>query len=147
MFRKTRRSNGLQEVRLRGPIPVAERLRWLVDFAQQASGPMNARSARKLIGGLGAYLREVVLRREVSGEIVDLRYPELTDLPFRGEDDQKSAAEKLALVRATIHALLTRYLSDGEQRPEARVVLRLSANADGMVSTQLETDDTRDAAA
>ncbi len=147
MVRKTRRPYRSQEVRLRGPTPVAERLRWLVDFAQQPSRPMTVHSARKLIERLGMSLREVILRREANGEIIDLRHSNLADLPFRGEDDQKSLAEKLALVRVTILTLLTQHLASDEQRPEARITLHLTANEDCAISRELETCDARDAAA
>src|SRR4029453_17543854 len=95
-----------QEIRLRGPIPVAERLRWLVDFAKRTSGPTDSPLRHRLIGTLRTFLREGVLRREGTGEVIDV-----SGIPLRGEDDHKSVAEKVALLRATIRTLLREHLS------------------------------------
>lgn len=142
MFTETRQSKGSQEVRLRGAVPVAERLRWLVDFAQPGPRTLMSRAEQRLIGTLRAYLPEVVLRREGIGRDVNP-----FNLPLRGEDDHKSVAEKLALIRRTIRTLLRQHLSHGKRRPEAHVELRIAVSEDGDVSRQVETDDLRDAVA
>src|SRR5690348_13004433 len=142
MAREPRAASGPQEIRLRGGAPDAERLRWLVEFAQPGPRPLTSRAEQRLIGTLRVYVREVVLRREAIGRDVNP-----FNLPLRGEDDLKSVAEKLALIRSTIRTLLRQHLSHGKRRPEAHVVLHLAVSEDGDLSRQVETDDLRDAVA
>jgi hypothetical protein len=140
MDRERRTASG--RIRLRGRMPDAERLRWLVDFAQQPSGPASSPTRQRLIERLAGYLREVVLRRESTGQVVLV-----SDLPLRGDDDQKTFADKLMLLRGTIQTLLGQHLSENERRLEAHVMLRLTVDGDGYLSKQYETDDVRDAVA
>jgi hypothetical protein len=142
MTRKSSTSPALQEVKPKRAMAVTARIRWLVNFGQQPSGPINFRSKDRIIGTLGAHLREVVLRRERSGEVV-----EFAALPLRGDDDDKSVGEKLALIRGTIQTLLKQHLSKRGPWPEAQVMLRLTVNGDGGLSRRYETDDVRDAVA
>ena len=140
MKRVPRTSSGGQEIRLKGRIRVAERLRWLVDFAQQPSGPAHSRTQQRLIEKLEGYLRGVGLRRKGTDEAVHL-----SQFLLQGRDDQTSVADMLALLRGTIHTLLKQHLSKGKRRPQAQVRLRLTVDGDGCLSTQYETDDVRDA--
>lgn len=135
-----RASSEPQEIRLKERTFEAHWLRWLVDFAQPVSRPLTPRAERRLIGMLRVSVREVVLRREGNSRDVNP-----FSLPLRGEDDHKSVAEKLALIRSTIRTLLRQHLSQGKQRPEVHVVLQIAVSQDGLVSRQVETDDLRDA--
>jgi hypothetical protein len=145
-FRRTRKSHGSQEIQLRRPIAAAERLRWLVEFAQPPSRPMTHHAVRTQIVTLGTHLREVVLRHEATGEIVDLRHPG-ADFLLRGVDAHKSLSEKLALLRGRIHKLLMQHLSHGGPRPQAQVRLCVTAHGDGNLVSHYETEDVRDAVA
>src|SRR5215831_665084 len=112
--------------------PVEERLRWLVDFAQPGPRRITSRARQRMIGMLRVYVREVVLWREGIGRDVNPFH-----LPLRGEDDHKSVAEKLALIRRTIRTLLRQHLSRGKRRPEAHVLLHLAVSEDGDISRQV----------
>jgi hypothetical protein len=147
MIRKSPAFKGSQEIRLRRPIPVAGRLRWLVQFAQQPPKRWDSRSERKLIETLSSYVREVVLRRDPSGEVVDLQNLEQPDLPLRGDDDRKSFSEKVAMIRSTIYTMLTQHLSDEARRPAVSIRLCLAVDQDGYLTKTLEADDIREALA
>ena len=128
------------------------RLRWLVEFAQQASGPMAPGEERRLIRTLEACLQDVTLRREDDGQVVTLGEPASTapslTLPLRREDNQKSVAEKLALIRVTVQTLLCQALpsSIGGTDLQAVVTLRRTWRGD-VVRDQPEAHDVRDALA
>ena len=136
------------------PVPLlfgVARLRWLVEFAQQASGPMEPKEERRFIRTLGVCLREVTLRREDDGQVVILGESASTPsvaLPLRREDHQKSVAEKLALIRVSVQTLLSQSLLSvvGRTNLQAVVTLRRTRGGD-MVSDQPETHDVRDALA
>lgn len=137
-----RTSSGAQEIRLKGRRPDAERLRWLVNFAQPEPRHITSGAEKRLIGRLRVYAREVELREKGNGRDVNP-----FTLPLRGQDDYKSVAQKLALIRSTIRTLLRQHLSHGKQRPDLHIGLRLTVNEDGDVSRHIETDDLRDAVA
>jgi hypothetical protein len=126
-----------------------ERLSWLVAFAQQASRRMNAARERRLIRSLGFCLRDVTLRRDGSGEVVDLCAltpdDQSFDLPLRRDETHKSVVEKLALIRFAVHTLVRRYLAHrpGQKEVEAVVVLRRRLGS--FVRDQPEAHDLRDA--
>jgi len=150
MPRKTPRSmQPLAEPPVQPLVGVA-RLRWLVEFAQQASGPTDPGPERRLIRTLGACLKTVTLRTEGDGQIVDLSQTEPTTLalPLRGEDHQKSVAEKLALIRVSVQTLLRQSLVSvvGRTALQAEVTLRRTWSGD-YVQDQPEAHDLRDALA
>lgn len=133
---------------LRMPVSGLTRLRWLVAFAQQTSGRVDGPQARRLIRSLGFCLWDVQLRREDSGQLVDLAAVTSTvDLPLRRQDHDKSLDEKLALIRRAVHSLLRRYLAgrEGQETLEAVVILRRRFGAVGR--DQPEAQDLREALA
>ena len=127
--RKTPRSTVPPE---EAPVPLlfgVDRLRWLVEFAQQASGPMEPGPERRLVRTLGVCLRDVTLRREDDGQIVTLGAPDsrtpIVALPLRREDQHKSVAEKLALIRVSVQTLLSQALPGVVGRTDLQGVVRL----------------------
>src|SRR5690242_8396670 len=87
---------------LRVAVSGMKRLSWLVAFAQQTVGRIDPARERRLIRSLGFCLGDVRLRREDSGEFVDLSAltwsVQCVDLPLRREDNDKSLVEKLVLI-------------------------------------------------
>ena len=136
------------------PVPLlfgVARLRWLVEFAQQVSGPMEPKEERRFIRTLGVCLREVTLRREDDGQVVILGESASTPsvaLPLRREDHQKSVAEKLALIRVSVQTLLSQALPSVVGRTDLQAVVTLRRTGGGdVVSDQPEAHDVRDALA
>ena len=150
MLRKNSRSTRPPEEPPVTSLIGVSRLRWLVDFAQQASGPTDPEPERRLIRTLGVCLREVTLRGGGDGQVVDLSQtaPTTLALPLRGEDHQKSVAEKLALIRVSVQTLLHQSLVSvvGQAGLQAVVTLRRTWTG-GWVQDQPEAHDLRDALA
>ena len=150
MPRKTPRSTRPPEEPPVQPLFGVARLRWLVEFAHQASGPTDPGPERRLIRTLGVCLKDVTLRAESDGQIVDLSQTEPTTLalPLRGADHQKSVAEKLALIRVSVQTLLRQSLVSvvGQTALQAEVTLRRTWSGD-CLQDQPEAHDLRDALA
>ena len=150
MPHKTPRSMKLPEEPPVQPLIGVARLRWLIEFAQQASGPTDPGPERRLIRTLGACLTTVTLRAEGDGQIVDLSQTEPTTLalPLRGADHQKSVAEKLALIRVSVQTLLQESLAHGVGQAGLQAVVTLRRTwSGGWVKDQPEAHDLRDALA
>ncbi len=94
-----------------------DRLRWMVEFAQDQSEPTDTVSIRALIQTLGRYLDGVTLsnpdREDGDLELSNYWYwkpDQSLDLPMRGEDNDKSWELKLALVRTGVRKVLRDFL-------------------------------------
>ncbi|MCZ6800491.1 MAG: hypothetical protein O7F12_08395 [Nitrospirae bacterium] len=88
-----------------------DRLRWIVEFAQDQVEPNEPLTIRPLVQALGKYLDGVHLCNADDGkdhdEFTTYWNPEESlDLPMRGEDNRKSWVEKLALVRTNVRTVL-----------------------------------------
>jgi hypothetical protein len=103
------------------------RLRWLVEFAQDQSEPNETLTIRMLVQGLGKYLDGVTLSNPAEDnedlELSTYWDPEQSlDLPMGGEDSLKSWEDKLALVRSSVRKVLKDFL----EAPQG-VAFRLTA--------------------
>ncbi|MBK5282654.1 MAG: CGNR zinc finger domain-containing protein [Nitrospiraceae bacterium] len=136
---------------LRVAVSGMKRLSWLVAFAQQAAGRMDPARERRLIRSLGFCLGDVRLRREDSGELVDLSAltssAQGIDLPLRRTDNVKSLVEKLVLIRAAVHTLVRRYLAGRQEQEEVEAVVILRRRLGALVRDEPEAHDLRDALA
>jgi hypothetical protein len=104
-----------------------DRLRWIVDFAQDQSEPHDTLSIRNLIQALGNYLDGVTLcnsdrDNEGLGLLTYWDPEQSLDLPMRGEDSRKSWEDKLALVRSSVRKVLRDFLE-----PPQNAAFRLTA--------------------
>jgi hypothetical protein len=92
------------------------RLRWLLGFAQEPSGPRTLAERRTVHAQVGAYLGGLLLRHKGEDdngplvmELGDSWSPDA--LPMRGTDSQKPLEEKLALIRTGVRRIVKAFLS------------------------------------
>jgi hypothetical protein len=135
---------------LRVAVSGMKRLSWLVAFAQQA-GRIDRVQEHRQIKSLGFCLGDVRLRREDSGELVDLcaltSRAQGGDLPLRHEDNDKSLVEKLALIRSAVHTLVRGYLAGHQEQEALEAVVILRRRLGALVRDEPEAQDLRDALA
>ena len=92
------------------------RLRWLLGFALETSGPCTPAERRTVHAQLGAYLSGLLIRckgEDADGpRVMELGDPRMSDaLPMRGADNRKPLEEKLALIRTGVRRIVKAFLS------------------------------------